>query len=424
MQLHYTTLNCSWFAGGGHSSFEAQHFFLDSDLTARAEGSDTYGHYKFTGSADQYGNITLSRTYQNLPTVMPICFQGRIESDSSLKGVVINNGMNAGSFVFKPTFRLWTGELDNLEGSIEQVMFRFNFVGMSIYGYGKDNQGIYILKGQVDPATYNVKLSEFRVNRPGRIFEGNLEYQGNLGILNGIWKNGSTGQSGSIKLSEFEGAENDIPPMDIIDTKSDLNIPKPSKPKELAKGAPKVTLNPTIPEGTQPLPQGGALGANPQPQFRPPGYQQYQGSGQMNPFQTTYFFGGLTQIPMNLNAYVDSNHIINCSTLPGVHFIAGQIYAGKKVQMQDFLNFYKLCHDDQVKISMTHTVANALVGVDPQSFYLAIKYNANSDVQLNTIQYLGHYVRGMLDPGTKEAIVDVIVFNAGKAQARSLLAQL
>src|SRR5687768_15642970 len=105
MQNLKTSLSCTWQANGSQSQFIIENFHIDSDQSVTAKGVDQCGAYHYSGKVESDGTITITRVYTNLPTVMPLNFQGKINKDSTITGVVTNQGVNSGTFTFRPTLK-------------------------------------------------------------------------------------------------------------------------------------------------------------------------------------------------------------------------------------------------------------------------------------------------------------------------------
>ena len=427
MQSLCTTLNCVWQAGSGQSQFEVRNFVIESDQYVKAYGNDQCGGYQFVGRVEKSGQITLTRTYANLPHVMPLCFQGTIQDDSSIVGQVINGGILAGTFTFQPCFRKWEGYAEDSSRKIQSLNYFFNFVGNSVYGYGIDRQGLYVLKGGVDSSTQKMILSEFRFGQQGVVYEGKFDLNGAQGSLNGSWKNGGTGASGIFQLSQYDPNQGDIPLLNFIDSKApdviEHSLGSPIATKEHAK-----PFNKGKNVEAQVSPPANFSHPQPQMQVQTPMHQGYSPSHQqLGQYQMPVQQPMYAQVMNGFYAaptFVDSNLLSNCSNIYGVQEVAGQIAAGLAVQTQDLLIFYRLCTNNPVKLAMTNTVYTSLVGMNPANYYLAVKHNSDSQVQLAILQNFGQYVRGMLTPEMKQHMVDLVVFNKDQETARAILSQI
>lgn len=424
-----TTLSCVWQANGAISQFEVRNFMIDSDQMVKAVGTDQCGTYHFVGKAEKDGKITMTRTYSNMPHVMPLCFQGTIHENSTIQGQVINGGNLAGTFCFTPCFRLWEGYVEDSNKKCTPVFYNLNFIGDAVYGFGKDRAGLYLLKGALNRNTQKMTLSEFRIGETGLVYDGDFRVDGNQCSLRGNWKSGATGSSGTFEISQRDPNQKDIPPMTLIETNhlesSEHSPKKPAMSKEQAK--PGLKTNPTplstsnIPPPVPQLPQVAQYQQpiTPQYGFNPAGGHYYPPGNYQQPM-----LQGVSQAFYQATNFVDFNLLVYCVDLPTVNMIAGQIALGLKVRSEDLLMFYKLCKNDHVRMAMTNTVSRSIENMNPANYYLAVKENPSSEVQLSILQGFGHYVRGQLTPDMKEHLVKLIVFNQEQSTARSILSQI
>ena len=217
IQKHRTSLTCAWQADNSQTVFMVHNFKIETDLSASAVGMDSAGKYNFTGKVEKDGRITLLRTYFNLPHVMPLCFQGKIDQySSSIVGKVVNNGQMAGTFSFVPAFRYWSGYWEDSKQNTGPLDYTFEFQESQIYGFGVGVQDLYIIKGMYDSTSKKVNISEFKVDFPGKVFEGQLEIKENQRILVGEWRS-SNGDKGIFELKEMAHGQQSLPPIEVID---------------------------------------------------------------------------------------------------------------------------------------------------------------------------------------------------------------
>lgn len=437
-----TTLTCKWELNGSQSHFMVENFRIDNDQGVAAYGLDQCGSYSYLGKAEPDGRLTLTRTYTNLQGVMPLAFQGQINKDSTITGEVINQGALAGNFTFKPMLKAWEGYFEDSNKKVSPVKYYFAFNQASLYGYGVDDNGLYILRGAYEHSASKIILSEFRIGQHGKVFDGVYRLDGGQGSITGNYTLVGEG-SGTFSLKEVNETMGNAPPMDFI--KSEQTDPKPSSGlKDLTSGGKKELAKPGLTiEGQQSQPVQSPAPA-PQPTQMPP---QAQNPGQFQmpmqaPMQYAYQqpgFQGYAQgyPPM----YPGTNYVYQApapdltkyitftlmSSMPEGYLIPTityQLQLGKRIMADDFASIMKIQTNDRIRRDLCHVTCHAVDGMHPALFISIIKSQADANVQLTFAQTFGHLVRGMLTPQAKMEAINAVVFNREQEGMRSIMSQL
>ena len=418
-QFSTTLTGTCIYPDGKEHPFLLPGFKIESDFTIMTQGADSLGNFVYAGKVDKEGKLTMVRHYPNNPSVPPAFFSGELDFDCSIQGTMTGGGslssLPASRFSLAPkTFRHWGGELTAAGGQRATTSLCFGFEGNQIYGFGKNGDGVYILKGSFDPASKLVSMHEYSSSSHAsfhRWFQGQGQEVAGKKALVGTWTTPEMA-TGSFTFFLSEEMPHLVPPMTTIDMRPE----NPSLQASTARLA-KENAKPGVADSKTRHGQFTVIPpAGPQNDFYAPTQTYSAPQPAYNVQRNVAVFANGGGEP-----FVDRAWIANASSPMDVQQVGQAVMSGKKVEVDCLISFYKIVSDPNLRMAMTATVANHLVGVNQQTFYECVKLNPHSNVQMCIVQTFSQYLRGQITPYFTASILDVITMERDKRVAAAIL---
>ena len=431
-------------ANGQPTPLLVEWFKMEPDLSIFGGGKDLSGAFNISGRVLPGGEASYVMTYAN-HSIHPLYFQGQLGNDASLRGRIVQGTGHQNlswDIELSPGFKFWSGTWTD-EGGRERSLEQCFTLGGVIYGFGKRNNEVYIVKGRFD-GIEAVEFCEFCANQAisQKNFSGKYLKDGANESIEGFWTSPS-GEKGSFKLKlQQQLPSADVPPLIEINTKpapaTNTNSLPPIK-KEQAKPDHPSNSTPNNPPNFSPpfntIPNITA------PQFNQnynqhqsslhPGMQYYGMQSQYNPFQQLSYNhqhdpNAVLDHNINIsftpvNKVVDSYLVGNVENMHDIGKIMAEVNKGKKIEASDVLMFYGLCKDNALKTAFTTSCSAAVINLTPQMLFEFVKKNACSEVQLCIVQAFAYTLAGRIPPNVKKDIIDTIAFVKEQQTVKAIL---
>lgn len=170
---------------------------LSVDVTGRisGEGGDQVGGFSMNGQIYPNGTFQMVKQYHGRHSVN---YSGTV-GNGTLSGQWSLQAMR-GDFDLSFEAEEWKGSF-SMSGQNYPMKTRMLVNEQGAFGLGKDNEGVYIIKGRYDRGSNNLTFGKSYLGKYSIEFSGQMFNDGSWLIVRGDW-NLSTGQSGQFELMD------------------------------------------------------------------------------------------------------------------------------------------------------------------------------------------------------------------------------